>query len=107
MIFFVSVIELACGEYGDDKIDGMVKATDNGKSLDWFNNPDRLRKELDDSQMLMSKENNTGMQATSSLNQLKILLKRGFLKARRDAVSIIYHENKTIYKQLRFCCFRH
>lgn len=35
-ICFNAVIELASGEYGDDKIDLMVKATENGKSLTYF-----------------------------------------------------------------------
>lgn len=32
------VIELACGEYGEDKIDTMVKASQNGSNVQWFNN---------------------------------------------------------------------
>lgn len=30
------VIELACGEHGTDKIDRMVKGTENGKTLQWM-----------------------------------------------------------------------
>lgn len=36
------VIELACGEYGEDKMDIMVKATINGKSLNYFENSEML-----------------------------------------------------------------
>lgn len=44
LIFLIlfTVIELACGEYGAGCIDGMVKATDNGKCLDWFEKPENL-----------------------------------------------------------------
>ena len=35
---FISVIELACGEYGEDKIETLVAGTQNGKSLQWFDN---------------------------------------------------------------------
>lgn len=31
-----SVIELACGEYGEDKIEPLVAGTENGRSLQWF-----------------------------------------------------------------------
>lgn len=37
-----SVIELACGEYGHDKVDLMIKATENGRSLTYFENPESL-----------------------------------------------------------------
>jgi hypothetical protein len=32
----VAVIELACGEYGQEKVDKMVEGTDNGRCLSWF-----------------------------------------------------------------------
>lgn len=82
------VIELACGEYGEQIIDLMVKATDNGKCLTWMKDFDKLPdlqslrcKEL---QSLDSKEE-VNIHASSSCNQLKILLSRGFLKAKRDS----------------------
>ncbi|KAK5643174.1 hypothetical protein RI129_007019 [Pyrocoelia pectoralis] len=36
------VIELACGEYGIDKIERMVKETDNGRKHQWFDKPEFL-----------------------------------------------------------------
>ncbi|ENN82317.1 hypothetical protein YQE_01307, partial [Dendroctonus ponderosae] len=48
------VIELACEEYGKDKVEKMVQ------------------------------DDNGNLQATSKLNQLKVLLKRGYIKAKRD-----------------------
>lgn len=35
----VSVIELASGEYGEDKIEALVSGCDNGKNFKWFENP--------------------------------------------------------------------
>ena len=37
-----SVIELACGEYGHDKIDLMVHGSKNGITLEWFESPEEL-----------------------------------------------------------------
>ena len=37
-----AVIELACGEYGEDKIEALVQGTENGRSLKWFDNPNAL-----------------------------------------------------------------
>lgn len=33
-----AVIEVACGEHGEDRIDVLVAGTDNGKSVRWFEN---------------------------------------------------------------------
>lgn len=38
-----AVIELACGEYGDDKIDILKNGTQNGTNLQWFDNSEALR----------------------------------------------------------------
>ncbi|KAI4463325.1 abc transporter g family member 28 [Holotrichia oblita] len=79
------IIELACGEYGDDKIDIMVAATENGKALTWFENADALTKHKQIQQgTVPPKIDNSNLEATSALTQLKILLKRDFIKAKRD-----------------------
>lgn len=36
------MIELACGEYGEDKISLLISGSQNGKSLQWFENSDAL-----------------------------------------------------------------
>ncbi|KAJ8947360.1 hypothetical protein NQ318_002886 [Aromia moschata] len=79
------VIELACGEYGEDKIEAMVKATSNGKSLTYFNDASKLpdMKILRDENSADDKDDN-GLAATSQYNQLKVLLRRGFIKVKRD-----------------------
>lgn len=39
----IAVIELACGEYGNDKIDTLIMGSQNGRNLQWFDNPEALK----------------------------------------------------------------
>lgn len=39
----ITVIELACGEYGDDKIDMLIRGSQNGRNLQWFDNSETLK----------------------------------------------------------------
>jgi ABC-type multidrug transport system ATPase subunit/ABC-type multidrug transport system permease subunit len=82
------VIELACEEYGTDIIDTMVTTTGNGKCLTYFNKDilPTLHNSTEESTSLVQpqKEDEGGLQATSSTNQLKVLLRRGFIKTVRD-----------------------
>lgn len=83
------VIELASAEYGEDKIEKMVTETMNGCNVAWFENPNsmpdlktlRARNPLS---RMQEKHAPTHMQETSEWNQLKVLLDRGYLKAKRD-----------------------
>ncbi|PNF38654.1 ATP-binding cassette sub-family G member 1 [Cryptotermes secundus] len=83
------VIELACGEYGQEKIDRMVEGTDNGRSETWFQLPEEV-KDIRTAVEPMSgpkpskKSSRHGLQETSSWNQLKALLRRGYIKTKRD-----------------------
>ncbi|KAF2879706.1 hypothetical protein ILUMI_26469 [Ignelater luminosus] len=82
------VIELACAEYGEDKIKTMVEATNNGKNLQWFDKPEflpSLRKLRETHKSIAEKSKGGHLQSTSQANQLKILLRRGFLKSKRDS----------------------
>lgn len=91
-ILISTVIELACGEYGQANVDMMVKATQNGNSLAYFDRPDLLpsletlreKNGLDEQDVL---KDNSKLERTSAYNQLKVLLGRGFLKSKRDSVS--------------------
>lgn len=81
------IIELACGEYGNDKISLMVQSMENGECIKWLNDPSSIMK-LEDLRKKFplstnSKENNA-LEATSAFNQLRILMRRGFLKTSRD-----------------------
>jgi ABC-type multidrug transport system ATPase subunit/ABC-type multidrug transport system permease subunit len=82
------VIELACDEYGTDRIDTMVTTTGNGKCLTYFNKDilPTLHNSTEESTSLVQpqKDDEGGLQATSSTNQLKVLLRRGFIKTVRD-----------------------
>ncbi|GAB0089083.1 ATP-binding cassette sub-family G member 4 [Sergentomyia squamirostris] len=81
------IIELACGEHGDDKIQHMVNGMGNGECLDWFGDPSKVLK-LETLRMKYpiqrpTKEN-TILQATNHWNQLKTLLRRGIIRGKRD-----------------------
>lgn len=99
-LFFVYflVIELACGEYGNDKISLMVRSMGNGECIQWLKDPTLIMK-LEDLRKMYPLCNNLkesgALEASSQLNQLKILMKRGFLKSSRD--STLTH--------LRYVCF--
>lgn len=82
------IIELACGEYGEDKIEVLTEKAENGRSLAWFNEPESipsmemLRKIYPMSTMRDLDGGN--VEETSQMNQRKVLIRRGFLKAKRD-----------------------
>ncbi|XP_057334852.1 ATP-binding cassette subfamily G member 4 [Microplitis mediator] len=84
-------IELACGEYGDDKIETLIHATQNGKSSQWFGNAipvEDFKKNANgmksDKRYRITKRK-PSLQATSQMHQLKVLLYRGYIKCKRDA----------------------
>ncbi|XP_035783488.1 ATP-binding cassette sub-family G member 4-like [Anopheles albimanus] len=82
------VIELACGEHGEDRIQRMVLEMGNGESTDWFADKrkilklEQLRKKHPLKKII---EQNEELTATSQLHQLQVLIKRGIIKAKRDA----------------------
>lgn len=66
----------------------MVKASQNGCNLEFFNNPNSLPdlKTLRARNPLSKhlEKDDMGMQETSEYNQLKVLISRGYLRAKRD-----------------------
>uniref|UniRef100_A0A1B6DAZ1 ABC transporter domain-containing protein n=1 Tax=Clastoptera arizonana TaxID=38151 RepID=A0A1B6DAZ1_9HEMI len=86
------VIELACGEHGEDKIENLTMASENGQSFKWFNNPGSVcLQQVKDNEsrkrngIAQPKYNcSNSLQATSAWNQICILLRRGFIKMKRD-----------------------
>lgn len=83
------VIELACGEYGEDKISMLISASQNGRNTQWFEDPTALMdakglRALHPLKYANDFESKTALQATSLPYQIKILLGRGFLMAKRD-----------------------
>ncbi|CAH2108041.1 unnamed protein product [Euphydryas editha] len=84
------IIELACGEYGEDKISVLRTKAENGKSLQWFDDHETiptmeiLRKRYPLS-VMREQDSNTGEEETPQSNQRSVLIRRGFLKAKRDS----------------------
>lgn len=79
---------MACGEYGLDKIKTMVESMDNGECIDWFSNPDRVHKLEALRQKYPIRQNskeNGSLESIDSFHQLQILLRRGWIKTKRDA----------------------
>uniref|UniRef100_A0A182VUV0 ABC transporter domain-containing protein n=1 Tax=Anopheles minimus TaxID=112268 RepID=A0A182VUV0_9DIPT len=82
------VIELACGEHGDDRIQRMVMEMGNGECTEWFTDKrkllklEQLRKKYPLKKII---EQNEDLMATSQIHQLHVLIKRGIIKAKRDA----------------------
>jgi len=84
------IIELACGEHGLDKIDILVKGTHNGRTIAWFHDAENIQhtdhvERPHRSPRLPGLRCHSSLQATSQLNQLSVIIKRGFLKVSRDA----------------------
>lgn len=77
------VIELACAEFGQDKIDLMVETSQNGQNLKYFEDSGKLLStKFTESAIL--EDDNDNLHATSKLNQLRVLLRRGYIKVKRD-----------------------
>ncbi|XP_050308160.1 ATP-binding cassette subfamily G member 4 [Anthonomus grandis grandis] len=77
------VIELACAEYGPERIDKMVETSQNGKSLKYFKDSQKLL-ECGFTESTMFEDDSGDLQATSKFNQLKVLMRRGYIKCKRD-----------------------
>ncbi|XP_061392279.1 ATP-binding cassette sub-family G member 1-like [Musca vetustissima] len=81
------IIELACGEYGLDKLDVLKSAAENGSSIDWFNqstNTISCSDIVHNNRLLPSKMQKSGMEYTGFLNQLAALLRRGYISSKRN-----------------------
>ncbi|XP_050458542.1 ATP-binding cassette sub-family G member 4 [Cataglyphis hispanica] len=81
------IIELACGDYGEDKIDTLRNGSQNGSNWQWFENSADLMdaKSLRAARPLINKfEDKSGLHATSLAHQIKILLRRGYIMCKRD-----------------------
>ncbi|BES95032.1 ABC-2 type transporter [Nesidiocoris tenuis] len=85
------VIELACGDYGKEKIAKLVNATQNGRSIEWFTDAENLPptthvEVTHRSPRLPGRMRcNMSLQETSQINQLLVILNRGFVKVKRDS----------------------
>ncbi|XP_024944674.1 ATP-binding cassette sub-family G member 4 isoform X2 [Cephus cinctus] len=103
------VIELACGEYGEDKIGVLVTGTQNGRNLQWFDKDHVLldpktvkaKHPLKDSPKY---DKNSSLQVTSQMHQIKILLGRGFIKTKRDSTLTYLRIMANIFTGLMLGC---
>lgn len=78
------VIEVASGEYGMDKVKTLSNSIGNGENISWFENPHRVLKLEQLRQRHPIGEETLGGYEVSETHQLKVLLQRGVIKAKRD-----------------------
>jgi ABC-2 type transporter len=77
-------IELASGEYGMDKVKTLSNSIENGESLQWFENPHRVLKLEQLRQRHPIGDERVKGDEVSEFHQLKVLMRRGVIKAKRD-----------------------
>lgn len=78
-------IELASGEYGMDKVKTLCNSIENGESIAWFENPHKVMKlEQLRQKHPISDEKRTNFSEVSEFHQLKVLMRRGVIKGKRD-----------------------
>lgn len=77
-------IELASGEYGMDKVKTLSNSIENGESTAWFENPHKVMKLEQLRQKHPISEERTKVDEVSEFHQLKVLLRRGVIKSKRD-----------------------
>ncbi|XP_046834845.1 ATP-binding cassette sub-family G member 4 [Vespa crabro] len=82
------VIELACGEYGEEQLKRLINGSDNGRLVQWFENPQTLKdaKALRALHPLKKQmvDSTSELQATPFIYQISVLLKKGFIISKRD-----------------------
>lgn len=77
-------IELASGEYGMDKVKTLSNCIGNGTSLAWFEHPEKVMKLEEIRQKRPLTETTKTFREVSEMQQLKVLLRRGVIKTKRD-----------------------
>ncbi|XP_026828105.1 ATP-binding cassette sub-family G member 4 [Ooceraea biroi] len=83
------IIELACGDHGEDKIDILKTGSQNGsKNFQSFDNPEAPRDDESLTELYSLKNShmkkNGDLHATNFLHQIKVLLRRGFIMSKRN-----------------------
>jgi ABC-2 type transporter len=81
------VIEVASGEYGMDKVKTLSNSIGNGETLSWFENPHRVLKLEQLRQRHPIGDDRPTGDEVSEFHQLKVLLRRCVIKAKRDQTS--------------------
>jgi len=78
------VIEIASGEYGMDKVKTLSNSIGNGENTAWFENPHRVMSLEQLRRHHPITDDRAKTNEVSESYQLKVLLKRGVIKAKRD-----------------------
>ncbi|RLU21122.1 hypothetical protein DMN91_005495 [Ooceraea biroi] len=83
------VIELACGDHGEDKIDILKTGSQNGsKNFQSFDNPEAPRDDESLTELYSLKNShmkkNGDLHATNFLHQIKVLLRRRFIMSKQN-----------------------
>lgn len=81
---FKTAIELASGEYGMDKVNALSNFISNGECLNWYENPKQIMNLEQLRQMHPLSEEKKKFNEVSEKDQIKVLLRRGVIKTRRD-----------------------
>lgn len=76
-------IELASGEYGMDKVKMLCNSIANGENLAWFENPHKLKR-MEQLRQTHKNDDRADYEEVSEFHQLKVLLRRGVIKGKRD-----------------------
>ncbi|XP_055387356.1 ATP-binding cassette sub-family G member 4 [Condylostylus longicornis] len=81
------IIELACREYGEDKVDYLCKEMQNGRNIEWFEDPSKICKaeDLMRKNPVPPKTKARSLEDTTTWNQIKILMYMEFMKLKRDS----------------------
>ncbi|KAG5684833.1 hypothetical protein PVAND_014044 [Polypedilum vanderplanki] len=77
-------IELASGDYGMDKVKTLCNSIGNGECITWYENPNRVMKLEQLRQQYPIGEERKKSDDVSELHKLKILIRRGVIKTKRD-----------------------
>lgn len=81
---FSLAIELASGDYGMDKVKTLSNSIGNGECLSWYENPNRVMKLEQLRQKYPISDEKKKSDDVSEFHKLKVLLKRGVIKTKRD-----------------------
>lgn len=78
-------IELASAEYGIDKVKTLCTSIENGECISWFENPHKVMRleQLRQKHPILD-ERTRNVDEVSEYHQLKVLMQRGVIKAKRD-----------------------
>lgn len=77
-------IELASAEYGMDKVKMLSNSIENGESVAWFENPHKVMSLEQLRQRHPISDDRADSNEVSEFHQLKVLLRRGVIKSKRD-----------------------